>query len=180
VHQVVQLHTLQLRVSQTPLRYNSLDCLVCHQTVRCASGATATSRKGRLQKPRSQMNSEEQCAQRKSRPSEGHQTVNSACPVWHRTVRCHKKTKLQRSNPNDWVTWLAHRTVSDGAWCAHRQSPASTVELVVEGYKYSQPPPLQPSKHSQQCIQYKSNTLHSKDTIQVTDLLQFSNLTLAH
>jgi hypothetical protein len=26
-----------------------------------------------------------------------HRTVNSACPVWHRTVRCHMKTKLQRS-----------------------------------------------------------------------------------
>jgi hypothetical protein len=105
---------------------------IIHRTVRCASGATATSCNGRLQKSRSQMNSEEQCAQRQSRPSEGHQTVNSACPVWHRTVRCHKKTKLQWSNPNGWVTWLVHRTVR----CAHRQQPAPTVELVVEGYKY--------------------------------------------
>jgi hypothetical protein len=34
--------TLQLRVSQAQLRYNSPDCPVCHRTVRCTSGATAT------------------------------------------------------------------------------------------------------------------------------------------
>jgi hypothetical protein len=33
--------TLQLRVSQAQLRYNSPDYPVNHQTVRCASGATA-------------------------------------------------------------------------------------------------------------------------------------------
>jgi hypothetical protein len=54
------------------------------------------------------------------------------------------------------------------------------VVLVVEGYKYPQPPPLQLSKHSTHCIQYKSNRLHSKDTIQVIDPLKVSNLTLAH
>jgi hypothetical protein len=43
-----------------------------------------------------------------------------------------------------------------------------------------QSPPLQPYKHSQECIQYKSNTLHSKDTIQVIDPLKVSNSTLAH
>jgi hypothetical protein len=73
-----------------------------------------------------------QFAQKLEHPPETHQTVHRTCPVRHRTVRCHKKTKLQRSNPNGWVTWLAHRTVR----CAHRQQPPSTVELVVEGYKY--------------------------------------------
>jgi hypothetical protein len=81
-----------------------------------------------------------------------------------------------RQNPNGWVTWLAHRTVR----CTHRQQPPPTVVLVVEGYKYPQPPPLQPSKHSTQCIQYNSNTLHSKDIIQVIDPLKVSNSTLAH
>jgi hypothetical protein len=60
-----------------------------HRTVRCTSGATATSRKCRLQKLKNQMNSEEQCAQSQSRPLEAHRTVNNACPVRHRTVRCH-------------------------------------------------------------------------------------------
>jgi hypothetical protein len=54
---------------------------IIHRTVRCSSGATATSRNGRLQKLKNKMNSEEQCAQSQSRPSEAHRTVNSACPV---------------------------------------------------------------------------------------------------
>jgi hypothetical protein len=46
----VQLQTRHLRVSEDALRYNSLDCSMCHRTVRCTSGATATSRNGRLEK----------------------------------------------------------------------------------------------------------------------------------
>jgi hypothetical protein len=48
-----------------------------------------------------------QCAQ-------SHWTVNSDCPVHHRTVRWPRLSELQRSNPNSWVTWLAHRTVFGG------------------------------------------------------------------
>jgi hypothetical protein len=69
-----------------------------------------------------------QFAQKSEQPPEAHRTAHSTCPVRHRTVQCLKKTNLQRSNPNGWVTWLAHRT--------HRQQRAPTVELVVEGYKY--------------------------------------------
>jgi hypothetical protein len=45
--------------------------------------------------------------------------------------------KLQ--NPNSWVTWLAHRTMSGGALdCPVRPSTAAYPNgcLVVEGYKY--------------------------------------------
>jgi hypothetical protein len=62
-------------------------------------------------------------------------------------------------NPNGWVTWLAHRTVSVGASdCPVRPSTAATPNgcLVVEGYKYPQPPPLQASKFPALHIQYKS------------------------
>jgi hypothetical protein len=68
-----------------------------HRTVWCTSGATAPSRNGRLQKAADSVNSEEQCAQKSEQSPEAHRTVNSACPVRHRTIRCHKKTKLQRS-----------------------------------------------------------------------------------
>jgi hypothetical protein len=44
VHQEFQLRTAHLREFWRPLRYNSPDCPVAHRTVRCASGATATSR----------------------------------------------------------------------------------------------------------------------------------------
>jgi hypothetical protein len=54
--------------------------------------------------------------------------------------------KLQ--NPNGWVMWLAHQTVSGGAPdCPVRPSTASCPNscLVVEGYKY--PPNHHQSKH---------------------------------
>jgi hypothetical protein len=97
----------------------------------------------------------EQCrlrAQSQSRRQKAHRTVNSDCPVHHRTVRWPTCQKLQRSNPNGWVTWLAHRTLAAfpnghfGGW----------------GYKY-------PPTTTLQCIQvfshqtsYKSSRLHSK------------------
>jgi hypothetical protein len=70
--------------------------------------------------------------------------------------------KLQ--NPNGWVTWLTHWTVSGGAPnCPVR--PLTTIYpnscLVVEGYKYPQPPPLQASKISEYHIHYKSSRIHS-------------------
>jgi hypothetical protein len=47
--------------------------------------------------------------------------------------------------------------------------------LVVEGYKYPQPPPLQPSKHSSHFIQYKSKVQHSKTQIKATDPIEVLN-----
>jgi hypothetical protein len=75
------------------------------------------------------VNSEQyNCARRsQSRRQKAHQIVNSDCPVHHRTVRWPTCQKLQRSNPNGWVTWLAHRTVR----CAIRQQPSPTATLVV-------------------------------------------------
>jgi hypothetical protein len=46
----VQSQTSHSRVFASALCYNSQDCPVCHRTARCTSGATATSRNGRLQK----------------------------------------------------------------------------------------------------------------------------------
>jgi hypothetical protein len=66
-----------------------------------------------------------------------HRTVYSDCPVHHRTVRWPTYQKLQRSNPNGWVTWLAHQTVSGGGpaspvaprtvWGAPRQQRSPTI-----------------------------------------------------
>jgi hypothetical protein len=47
---VDRLQTCHLWVLEAPLRYNSPDCPVCHRTVRCTSGATASQRNGRLQR----------------------------------------------------------------------------------------------------------------------------------
>jgi hypothetical protein len=94
-----------------------------------------------------------------------HQTVNIDCLVHHRTVRWPTCQKLQRSNPNGLVTWLAHRTVSSGAPdCSLRHSTAASTNGYFGGwgYKYPQPPTIH-------CIQvfslhtsYKSYRLHSR------------------
>jgi hypothetical protein len=103
-----------------------------------------------------------------------HRTVNSAYPVHHRTVRWPHKSELQRSNPNGWVTWLAHRTVR----CALRQQSSPTSILVVGAINTPQPPHFKASKHSLHLIQYKSNTQHSKTQIKAFDRIKVPNSTL--
>jgi hypothetical protein len=84
---------------------------IIHRTVRCASGATATSRatvdcnafNARLR------------AQRTEVAQLAHRTVYRTCPVHQRTAQRPHLLELQRSNPNGLLTWLAHRTVSGGA-----------------------------------------------------------------
>jgi hypothetical protein len=124
---VERLQTLHLRVSEAALRYNSPDCPVGHRTVWCASGATAPKRNGRLQRSPTNMNSARTVCAESVQRQKAHRTVNSACPVRHRTVRC-----------------------------AHRQTASPTVELVVGAINTPQPPPLQVSKFFRHFIQYKS------------------------
>jgi hypothetical protein len=81
-------------------------------------------------------------AQKLEQRQKAHRTVNSVCPVHHRTVRWPTCQKLQRSNPNGLVTWLAHRTVR----CAIRQQPPPTVLLVVGTINTPQPPHFNASK----------------------------------
>jgi hypothetical protein len=109
VHQGTQLRTAHLREFWESLRYNSPDCPVRQRsngyiapTVVCKNNKCATVRA---------------CTRRsQNRCQKAHGTVNSDCPVHHRTVRWPSCQKLQRSEPNGQVTWLAHRTVS-GAPC---------------------------------------------------------------
>jgi hypothetical protein len=103
-----------------------------------------------------------------------HRTVNRTCLVHHRTVRCPTCQKLQRSNSNGWVTWLAHRTIR----CALREQSSPTAILVVGAINTPQPPLLKASKHSLLLIQYKSNTQHSKTQIKASDQIKVHNSTL--
>jgi hypothetical protein len=110
-----------------------------------------------------------------------HRTVNSDCPVHHRTIRWPTCQKLQRSNSKGWVTWLAHQTVSGGALdCPVRPSTAEfpNSHFGGWGYKYPQPPLFKASKHSLLFIQYKSNTQHSKTQIKASDQINVPNSTL--
>jgi hypothetical protein len=79
--------------------------------------------------------------QSRSRRQKAHRTVNSDCPVHHRTVRWSQLSELQRSNPNGWVTWLAHQTVSGGAPdCPVRPSTDSLPNDHFGGWGYKYPP----------------------------------------
>jgi hypothetical protein len=106
---------------------------IIHRTVRCASGATATSRatvdcnalNARLR------------VQRTEDAQLVHRAVYRTWPGHHRTAQRPHKSELQWSNPNGWLTWLAHRTVS-GAPC---DSSHPTTIFGGWGYKYPQPPP---------------------------------------
>jgi hypothetical protein len=125
---------------------------IIHRTVRCStelSGVPAEQQllraNVRLQKT---LNALQSAPARKSqsRRQKTHRTVYRTCLVHHWTVRWPHKSELQRSEPNGLVTWLAHRTVSDGA-------PDCPVRLSTEaipnghfggwGYKYPQPPHIQ-------------------------------------
>jgi hypothetical protein len=112
-----------------------------------------------------------QFAQSQSRRQNAHRTMNSTCPMRHRTIWCPKLSELQRLNPNGWVTWLAHRTIR----CAHRQQPNPNGWFGGWGYKYPQPPPHQGIQVFRHCIQYKSSRLHSKTQNKRSNPLQVPN-----
>jgi hypothetical protein len=83
---------------------------IIHRTVRCASGATATSRT-------TVVCNRIQCATVRARvraravgAPDSLQDLSGAPPDIQRP----HKSELQRSNPNGLLTWLAHRTVSGG------------------------------------------------------------------
>jgi hypothetical protein len=158
VHQGTQLQTCHLREFWEPLRYNSPDCPVCQRsngyttpTVVC--NGTVKVNSARLR------------AQKSEQRQKAHRTVNSDCPVHHCTVRWPSCQKLQRSEPNVLVTWLAHRTVSGGAPdypVCHTTEALTNGSFGGWGYKY-------PPTTTLQCIQvfslqtsYKSSRLHSK------------------
>jgi hypothetical protein len=151
---------------------------IIHRTVCCASKATASKRNGRLQRSADRCTVRGQFAQSQSRRQKVHQTVNSDCLVHHRTVRWARLTGLQQSNPNDWVTWLPHRTVSGGAPdCPVHPSTNSLPNDHFGGWGYKYPPTttrqgIQVFSH---CIQYKSSRLHSKTQIRDQILSQVWN-----
>jgi hypothetical protein len=74
---------------------------IIHRTVRCASGATAKKRNGRLQRSPANVNSARTVRAESEQRQKAHRTVNSACPVRHRTVQWPKLSELQRSKPSE-------------------------------------------------------------------------------
>jgi hypothetical protein len=139
-----------------------------------------------------------QFTQSQSRCQKAHRTVNSTCPMHHRTVRWPHMLELQWSNPNGWVTWLAHQTVSAGAPdCPMRPSTAAPPNGHFGGWgnKYPQPPHFKASKFSANTFNTRSlyftprhkskdqilskSQTHSKDLVACErDLCSFEFLSL--
>jgi hypothetical protein len=120
-------------------------------------------------------------AQKSEQSQKAHRTVNSDCPVHHRTVQWPRSQKLQRSNPNGRVMWLGHQTVSGGAPdCLVRHATAAFTNGYFGGwgYKYPQPPTIHciqvfslHTSYKSYSIQYKtqtktSNPLPSPESLQ--------------
>jgi hypothetical protein len=115
---------------------NSGSCsAIIHRTVRCSTGLSGVPAEqrllranGRLQRALNALH----CAQKSGTRHKAHRTVYGTCPVHHRTVRWPRRQKLQRSNPNGRVTWLAHPTVSGGAPdCPVRHATAASTKRLV-------------------------------------------------
>jgi hypothetical protein len=109
-----------------------------HRTVWCASGATAASRQRLTATALNAL----QCAPESEHTPKGHRTVYRTCLVHHRTAQRPHQSELQRSEPNDRLTWLVHRTVSGGALnCPVRHATDSLPTTTFGGWDYKYPQP---------------------------------------
>jgi hypothetical protein len=91
---------------------------IIHRTVRCSTGLSGVPAEQRLLHANDRLQravNALQCAQKLEQSQKAHRTLYRTCPVHHRTVRWPRRQKLQQSESNGRVTWLAHRTVSGGA-----------------------------------------------------------------
>jgi hypothetical protein len=158
---------------------------IIHRTVRCSTGLSGVPAEQRLLRANGRLRravNALQCAQKSEQSQKAHQAVYRTCLVHHRTVRWPRRQKLQRSNPNGRVTWLAHRTVSGGASdCPVRHTTAASTNDSFGGwgYKYPQPPTIHciqvfslHTSYKSYSIQYKiqpkrSNHLPSPKTIPI-------------
>ena len=133
---------------------------IIHRTVRCASGATATSR------ATVDCNAFNAClrAQRTEHAQLAHRTVYRTCPVHHWIAQRPHKSELQWSNPDGLLTWLAHRTVSGGAPdCPVRHATAYFQRpFLVVGAINTQPPHIQWHPSFYTSTPYKSYSIHFK------------------
>jgi hypothetical protein len=108
---------------------------IIHPTVRWRTGLSGVPAEQRLlqrqRSPATALNAL-QCAQKSGTRQKAHRTVYRTSLVHHWTVRWPRRQKLQRSETNGRVTWLAHRTVSGGAPdCPVRHVTAASTKRLV-------------------------------------------------
>jgi hypothetical protein len=119
VHQEDPAQTLQLRVFQAQLRYNSPDCPVCHRTVRCTSGATA------IYAQQSTL-TRKQCSTVRATEVRAVGQRGTGLSDAHRTVRCHMRTKPPTVDRLQALTGGWRGGAPDTVRCTHRQQPSPT------------------------------------------------------
>jgi hypothetical protein len=130
----------------TPLKFTGLsgvapDCPVYHAEQRLTAPTIVC-------KSEQCVNSARTARVESEQVPEGAPDSEQCCPVHHRTVRWPHLSELQRSNPNGWVTWLAHRIVSGGAPnCPVRPSTAAFPNGHFGGWGYKYPPNHHTSRH---------------------------------
>jgi hypothetical protein len=115
---IVQLRTLHLRVSPAPLRYNSPDCRVpLDYPVHQRSNGSFTQRStGKAEETELQCaNSARQSIAVVRGTPDSEQYLSGAALDYPVPLEDKASNRRLRPNPNDWVMWLAHRTVSGGA-----------------------------------------------------------------
>jgi hypothetical protein len=98
VHQGRSTQTLHLQVSAEPLRYNSPDCPVCHQSngYRTQRSTPTVAYK------------HEQCTDSSRRVRAALEGASDNEQLLSGAPRCQSSNGRNRQNPNGWVTWLAH------------------------------------------------------------------------
>jgi hypothetical protein len=152
VHQGTPSQTSHLREFSEALRYNSSDCPVLQRRATLNSPAsgirsaiihrTCPVHTGLSGEPAEQwlLRANGRLQHIKCAPARrgaeharvAHRTVYRTCLVHHRTARRAHSSDLQRSEPKDLVTWLAHRTLSGGAPdCPVRHATAASTKRLV-------------------------------------------------
>jgi hypothetical protein len=125
-HRIVSGAPGPYRVQTATLGFLQVHSAIIHRTVRCAIGLSGAPAEQRLSSATVDCNDSWralQCAtvrdrvraQSKSAP-DTEQCLSGAAPDCPVPLEDKASNGRQLSNPNGWVTWLAHRTVR----CAHR------------------------------------------------------------
>jgi hypothetical protein len=152
----------------TTFRNSRSRSTIIHRTVQCSTGLSGAPAEQRLLRANGLLQravNALQCAEKSEQSQKAHQTLYRTCPVHQRTVRWPRCQKLQWSESNGRVTWLAYQTMSGGAPdCPVRHTTEASTNGSFCGWGYKYPPP--PTIH---CIQvfslhtsYKSYSIQYK------------------
>jgi hypothetical protein len=146
----------------TTLGFQQVHSVIIHRTVRCASGAMAKSRNGRLCKGYSALQCAAEVRAEVRGAPDSEQDLSGVAPDCPVPQEDSGTNSQLLPNPNGWVIWRRTGQPTVPVRCAHRQQPSPTAIWWLGAINTPQPPQHQASKHSEHCIQYKSNSLHFK------------------